>query len=175
MGQDVPGDQPASFETAAAYVVDVLEGGGTLITDQGGRTAWGISKRAHPDVDVEHLTRDQALAIYRSDYWSPIKADQLPAPFALALFDASVNLGPVEAVKLLQRVLRVPDDGVMGSRTLRAASKANGSTLGRFLALRQKFYEDLAASYPHHLPSLNGWRNRMFALALECGRWSARA
>ncbi len=50
--------------------------------DPGGETQWGISKRAHPDVNIKALTRAQAIDIYRADYWDKIKGDQLPAGIA---------------------------------------------------------------------------------------------
>jgi lysozyme family protein len=171
-----PAQQPSSlavFIAAAAYVVDILEGGGRLIEDQGGLTRWGISKRAHPEVDPRTLTRDQALAIYRAQYWLPIRADRLPRPLALLLFDAAVNLGPAQAVVLLQRVLDVPDDGAMGPVTLAAAhSIPLAELLARYSEIRMRWYQELADTKPHHRPSLYGWRLRTFRVAIESGRWS---
>ncbi|WP_425526518.1 glycosyl hydrolase 108 family protein [Xanthomonas oryzae] len=37
--------------------------------DPGGETQWGISKRAYPELNIRALTRDQAIEIYRRDYW----------------------------------------------------------------------------------------------------------
>ena len=33
--------------------------------DPGGETKYGISKRAHPDVDIKNLSREKACAIYK--------------------------------------------------------------------------------------------------------------
>ncbi len=164
---------PAVFDSAAAYVVDVLEGGGRLIEDQGGLTRWGISARAHPGLDIARLTRDQALEIYRRSYWLPICADRLPRPLALLLFDAAVNLGPAQAVVLLQRVLSVADDGVIGPVTLEAVrTMPLAELLARYSEIRCRWYQELADSRPLHRPSLKGWRLRTFRVAIEAGRWS---
>ena len=47
--------------------------------DPGGETKFGISKRAHPDLDIANLTRDQAGAVYRRDYWDRLRCFDLPA------------------------------------------------------------------------------------------------
>lgn len=70
-------------------------------TDPGGRTNFGISQRAYPDLDIASLTREDAVAIYRRDYWTPAGCDGLPPPMALVAFNASVNCGVARARKWL--------------------------------------------------------------------------
>jgi lysozyme family protein len=163
----------AAFQAVVSFVIDVSEGGGKLITDQGGATRFGISQRAHPDVDVPTLTREGAVALYRARYWQKIQGDSLPRAVALAVFDAAVNMSPAPAIKLLQRVLRV--DGVMGPVTVAAVGRANPVALiAAFLGERCRFYRHLAEDYPgQHRSSLDGWNNRICHLGVECGRWLA--
>lgn len=54
-------------------------------------TKYGISANAHPDVDIVNLTKEQALEIYRRDYWLGSGADKLPWPLNLLHFDAYVQ------------------------------------------------------------------------------------
>lgn len=61
--------------------------------DPGGETNWGITKRSYPDLDIRNLTRDQALEIYRRDYWTPSGADALPWPACLYVMDTAVLHG----------------------------------------------------------------------------------
>jgi len=161
-----------AFSDAVRWVIDVAEGGAHLVTDQGGLTRWGISQRAYPDLDPSKLTRSEAEALYLRDYWRPIKGNALPPALALVLFDAAVNMGPVQAVKILQACLRVRQDGVMGPETVSAAKVflPRAEAVALFLELRLRFYESLAQT-PRHLPSLYGWRMRVMRLALEAGRW----
>ena len=69
--------------------------------DPGGRTRWGISQRAYPDLDIANLTKDQARAIYKKDYWDKVGGDTLPAPLALVAFNAAVNCGVGRAKRWL--------------------------------------------------------------------------
>ncbi len=166
-----------SFEGAFRWIV-LAEGGSTLVNDTGGLTRWGISKRAHPDVDVEHLTRDGARRIYFDDYWRPILADSLPAALALCVFDAAVNMGIPQSVRILQTVLRgVGVDGVMGPLTLQAARAylPRAELVAQVLELRLRWYADLVDRDEHtrakYGPYAYGWRMRVMRLALEAGRW----
>lgn len=61
--------------------------------DPGGETKWGISKRAHPELDIYNLTREQAIEIYRVEYWKASGADKMTWPLCLVHFDAAVNSG----------------------------------------------------------------------------------
>jgi len=170
-----PISETANFQTAVRWVIDVAEGGSRLITDQGGVTKFGISQRAYPDLDIEHLTRAQAEALYRRDYWDVIQGDSLPPALAFVVFDAAVNMGPREAVRILQARLRVHEDGVMGPETISAARLflPRVELVALFLELRLRFYEALAHDYPRHGGSLYGWRMRVLRLALEAGTWRA--
>lgn len=110
-----------NFDRAIAMLLP-LEGGYVNDPDDpGGETNFGIAKRYHPDVDVKHLTREQAIAIYRSEYWDRIGGDFLPGPLALMVFDAAVNQDAGAAVLMMQEALGVPADGLIGPVTLRAA------------------------------------------------------
>jgi lysozyme family protein len=163
----------ASFGVAVRWVIDVAEGGSRLITDQGGRTRYGISQRAYPGEDIEHLTRERAVGLYLRDYWAPVQGDALPGALALVVFDAAVNQGVQRAVRLLQLCLGVEADGIVGPETLGAARREPGPELvARYLVARLQEYAGLARAWPEiHGASLHGWNMRLFRLALEAGKW----
>ena len=102
-------------------------------SDTGGATMWGVTEataRAHGYVGaMQDLTQWQAGAIYRSSYWTPLKADQLPAEVRFDVFDAAVHSGVPQAAKWLQRALGVKDDGIVGPQTLAAAQAVPGGIL----------------------------------------------
>ncbi len=103
--------------------------------DPGGETIYGISRRSHPDVWAKgRPTLEDAKRIYHRDYWLPIKADAMPYPVALMVFDAAVNAGNRRAAILLQRALRVTADGSIGPVTLAAANRADTRTLVNHIA-----------------------------------------
>lgn len=105
-------------------------------TDAGGPTKYGITHKtlaAHlgkPSVSAERvkaLTLTEAEAIYRKSYWVQSGGDVLPKGLDYAAFDFGVNSGPHRAVKVLQKVLGVEQDGWIGEKTLAAiADYPNG-------------------------------------------------
>lgn len=112
--------------------------------DPGGATNYGITERvarAHGyNGDMRNLPMSMALGIYDSDYWKPIKADQLPEALRFHVFDAAVNSGAGQAVKWLQRAAGVAEDGIIGPRTLSAASLVSPA---KYSAIRLRFMTDL--------------------------------
>ncbi|MGJ7512332.1 glycoside hydrolase family 108 protein [Variovorax sp. GT1P44] len=100
-------------------------------SDPGGETMWGVTAvvaRANGYAGaMKQLPRDTAKAIYQRKYWDAIQADKLPEALRFDVFDAAVNSGVSQAVKWLQRIAGVGDDGVIGPMTLNAASKLDGN------------------------------------------------
>jgi lysozyme family protein len=112
-----------TFEQAVKFVLDQEGGVSDLAGDPGGLTKFGISQRNHPNLDVADLTREQATEIYRNDYWRMLSCDQLPNGLDLLVFDAAANEGPTLAAKMLQSILRIKEDGVIGPLTIELARK----------------------------------------------------
>lgn len=111
--------------------------------DPGGETKYGISKRSYPDVDIKNLNIDKAKQIYYNDYWLSVKADKLPYQVALCVFDSAVNLGVDRTVKIMQEVLGVTSDGIIGPITLNAMKEASPLDCITFSMERQLFYQSL--------------------------------
>ncbi|HWB60376.1 MAG TPA: glycosyl hydrolase 108 family protein [Chthoniobacteraceae bacterium] len=104
--------------------------------DPGGTTKYGIDQHSHPGVDVENLTREQALAIYKSD-WDKWNIDAMPAGLGEVYFDAMENGG--------------------GDALL----KQSGGDINRFLDLRADRFRSVAKSNPKLAGYLGGWLNRV--------------
>lgn len=85
-------------------------------------TKFGISAAAFPNIDIAALDLDAARAIYRAEYWAPIRGDDLPPALGLLAFDAAVNNGVGAATEWLQRAAGVAADGIIGPKTLAAAA-----------------------------------------------------
>ena len=153
------------FETAIDVVLEHEGGYSNDPHDPGGETNWGISKRAYPNVDIKNLSRAEAIAIYRRDYWEAAGCHQLPAALALALFDTAVNQGVATGVRMLQATLGVPVDGVVGTRTIGAARACDRETvLAEWLAERAVRY----AALPTFGRYGRGWMRRVFDLFRVC-------
>lgn len=132
--------------------------------DPGGLTQFGISQRAYPNVDIRALTKLKAGEIYHADYWLPIRGDELPEAVAIVLFDMAVNMGRDRAVRLLQRALNIPQDGLLGPRTIAAC--INGSR--RAVALNLTAERVIAYTGMRGFDTYGrGWLRRSITTALE--------
>jgi len=125
--------------------------------DPGGETNWGISKRAYPNVDIKALTQDAAKAIYRRDYWAPVRADELPEVVRFDVFDAAVNHGVSQSAKWLQRAAGAQPDGVIGAQTIGSARAAGAQIAAHFNGYRLQFYAD-SGNWPTYG---KGWARRV--------------
>lgn len=112
--------------------------------DPGGLTNFGISQRAYPNLDIRSLTRDDAIAIYRRDYWDANRCGEMPGGIGLSVFDFAVNAGNHRAVTLLQRIVGVTVDGVAGPKTLAATRGAGAAECRRYADGRLSFYRSLS-------------------------------
>ena len=152
-----------SFERAVEVVLDLEGGYVDDPNDRGGRTKYGISQKAYPDMDLANLTRAQAMSLYRRDYWDACKCSLLPWPWSLYVFDCAVNQGPKVAVKLMQRVLGVTDDGIIGPKTLAAVERATPERALRYMVARLMRYNALS-QWDHYG---KGWAYRLFKVVSE--------
>ncbi|MFV1530507.1 MULTISPECIES: glycoside hydrolase family 108 protein [unclassified Phaeobacter] len=151
------------FEQAVGFALkEQIEGGYVNDPrDPGGETNFGISKRSYPKVNIKELTREDAIAIYKRDYWDACKCDELPPEIAVAVFDCAVNQGTGIGARLLQKALRVTADGIIGPKTLAAAHRADTAELVLdFLSWRLRRYAHTANSTTY----MRGWSKRVLYL-----------
>lgn len=152
----------ASFEQA---IVPVLQHEGGYVNhpnDPGGETNFGISRRSYPGLDIENLTQEEARAIYRRDFWLPIRGEDIRSQdVASNLLDFAVNAGVGRASKAIQRLVGVAQDGKIGPVTLAAINGQDGLNLNLRLALlRIEFYTELAAKRAEFRSFIVGWVRR---------------
>lgn len=152
-----------TFEEAVKHILD-LEGGYVFDSnDPGGETHHGISKRQYPTFDIKNLSQNEAVAIYFSDFWQPLKMLLIPEKLRLCLFDAAVNQGLDRAIKILQTAVGVKPDGILGPVTLAALNNKNpNEILHVIFQLRLAHY----AKLPHWDRYGKGWAKRLLAVAL---------
>lgn len=113
-------------------LVQVHEGGNVdHPKDPGGRTSHGVIQRVYdgwrkskglPKRDVWLSTKEERAEIYKAQYWSAVRADELPEGVGYVVFDGAVNSGASQSVKWLQRALGVVADGNIGAATIAAAN-----------------------------------------------------
>lgn len=158
---------PTNFILACNWLLSPEIEGGYVNDpdDRGGETRFGISKRAHPDLDIANLTEDQVRAIFYHDYWLEAACDQLPNPLGWALFDGVVNHKMRVAIGLMQQALGVTADGINGPVTQAAAHRSyTPGVLVDYLSRRAQLYHDITLSNHTQSKYYRGWLRRLFLL-----------
>jgi lysozyme family protein len=133
--------------------------------DPGGETKFGISKRAHPELDIAALTEAEARVIYHDEYWLPSRVEEMPDRIRPLYFDMCVNHGLTNAARLLQEAARavgedIVVDGIVGVQTLEAAPSVEPDALA---ARRLALYADLVRKDPRLSCFWEGWMRRTLA------------
>jgi len=140
-----------------------LEGGySNKMTDAGGETNFGISKKQYPDLNIKTLTKERAIEIYYNDYWIPMNVERLmDDELILRLFCFGVNAGQRTAIIILQKLIGVDADGIIGSETAMAVRHFEGNVIDEFIKREKLFYVTLVQKKPKERPNLDGWLNRI--------------
>jgi lysozyme family protein len=106
--------------------------------------------------DVQALSRDQAVEIFLTHYFTGPGIGALPEALQPSVFDMYVNAGS-NAVRLLQGLVTemgfpCDADGVIGPQTLRAVHAAHDAAPGHIVdaygIARRNYYYDLAERRP---------------------------
>lgn len=140
-------------------------------SDRGGATNYGITQRTYTIwrsnaglgyMDVRNITREEAKAIYKTEYWDAAKCGELPEEIQPIHFDSSVNHGVSRAAKLLQAAAGVEQDGAIGNKTLAAIAEMDARLLkARYINARYQFYGAIIQRDRSQLDFISGWMNRM--------------
>lgn len=119
---------------------------------------------------IYDLTRDQAASLFRWQFWDKLKLGLIPLRPAVVLYDAAVNSGPAQSVKLAQRGYNhcvtygqpLVVDGIMGPATRAAMQMADtDKALTAMLDAREAFFQAIVANNPSQQVFLRGWINRV--------------
>ena len=166
----VQGSKFDLFEQAAKYTLEEEGLFSDDPDDRGGKTKYGISQRAFPDLDIENLTQDEAKQIFREKYWEGPGFDRIPDDvLAVKTFDHGVNLGPGAAGKLLQRALNdvspaeepLVTDGKIGPKSLARMTRVpDEELLDAYVKRLKKRYGDIVEAKPSDAKFLRGWIKR---------------
>ncbi len=124
--------------------------------DPGGATNKGVTQKVYDAYrrvkgaklqSVRYISDDEVSEIYQKQYWKLVRGDSLPAGLDYAVFDFGVNSGISRAVRYLQRLVGVEDDGIIGNMTLAAiydaAKKNEEALIVNYCANRMVFLKSL--------------------------------
>jgi lysozyme family protein len=168
----------AQFQTAYD-IVRKHEGGYQKMPEDSGNynslgqlvgTNWGINAQVYEsyleqpptEQDMRDMPRHIALGIFKRIYWDRIKGDEIrDQQVANILFDGHVNHGRW-GIQMMQGVLGLSRDGIVGSMTLSAINRANPFNLfTAYKKARVAGYHDLVRRRPKDERFLRGWLIRI--------------
>ena len=87
-----------------------------------------------------------------------LKMNRFRSAMQYQLFDAAINHGSNNAIKMLQRAIGVKDDGIIGGQTIAAKDEMDiNDLLMRFIAQRIRFFVKCKTFDQYG----KGWMNRM--------------
>ena len=142
----------ANFD--ACFAQEMIEEGGWSDNpdDPGKATNWGVTQATWQTfvgaskvvtvADIKALTQADVLPLYRV-FWRGCNANYLPDGVDLVTFDWCVNSGVGRGNEGLQQALGVTVDGLVGPKTLNAATSPSmdrGWLIDKVCDLRQAFY-----------------------------------
>ena len=136
--------------------------------DPGGETIYGISRRSHPGAwALGRPTLEQAKNIYRDEYWTPLRCDEIPPPIDEFLFDYAVNSGVGRAAMALQAAVGSLQDGKIGPRTIAALKAKDPREVLRLLFVDRAMTFALS---PNDKTFGRGWFARLFDVTYQAFR-----
>lgn len=168
----------ADFSQAVAKT-ELFEGGYTFDShDSGGETYRGVSRANWPKwagwplIDSERLSarfpqcldEDGALQglvvdFYHRNYW--LYDAVTSQAIANKVFDLSVNVGKVHAIKIVQQAVGTNVDGNYGPQTERLLNlHPEGSLLPLIITSAQNYHKSIVLSHPEDAVFLKGWLTR---------------
>lgn len=149
--------------------------------DLGGATCKGVTYKTYklykrrkglpePTVeDLKNLSDKEFTDILKTMYWDNCLGDRINSQsVANAIVDWAWNSGTVTAVKEVQRILGVEDDGIIGNITLSAINSRSPLPLFGAIQTARKFYiERICISRPANKKYRKGWLNRINNLQFQ--------
>jgi lysozyme family protein len=136
----------------------------------------GVAASSITKADIANLTKEEAVAIGVKNYYHAPGFDKLPFNrVTLSIIDKGWGSGPGRAIKLLQRLLGLPESGALDQRTVDAyaayiARVGEEAAAREWAAVRERF--DGSLGQPRFI---NGWNNRTRSFLPGTRWWRAWA
>jgi len=154
------------FDDAVEYVFKNEGGLCNDAGDPGGLTNFGISHKTYPNVDIRHLTRDKAKAIYRRDYWEPYFWGYVDdRTLAIKLMDFGVNAGTGAVTRMILHIVnQFHSEGTYAGWTQNAVAALNTldpkKMLERVIEKEIEYYNVRIAKFPNLRQFRSNWISR---------------
>lgn len=130
-------------------------------------------------LDMKELSLDEAVDIGVSLYYEKPHMDLLPwNQVTASVMDMGWGAGTAQAIKLLQRMITVADDGKIGQYTASAYAQFLDhhkleETAEIWAGVRNAFYDRIIQARPINAKYRNGWRSRTASFLPDTRWWQA--
>lgn len=135
-------------------------------------TNWGVAafvyeawiKRPPSAEDMKKMPKEEAWTIFQTNFWDPMLGNAInDQNIANILFDGYVNHGRA-GLRIMQRVLGLKVDGVVGEKTITAINAADAKKLfNLYQSARVDFYKQIVKNKPSQQVFLEGWLRRIYS------------
>nr|WP_315519315.1 putative peptidoglycan-binding domain-containing protein [uncultured Campylobacter sp.] len=124
--------------------------------------AYGDLKKASVALYNDDVLVNLVADFYKKTYWDALKLDDVNSQIkANELFCFAVNVGVRSAVRVLQNMLGVQSDGIMGQETLKALNAYDTAAFDTdFDRAEIAYYRNLIRKNPSLGIYERGWENR---------------
>ena len=142
----------SNFALSLEYVLKNEGGYVNDPRDPGGETMMGVTKAAWStwlkrhieDGEMAKLTVADITPFYKALYWDKC-CNQLTTGIDYMAFDASVNMGVGQSIRLLQKSLGCVPDGVIGPNTMKLINESKvNDMIDKYSTQKEMFYKSLA-------------------------------
>lgn len=133
--------------------------------DSGGATMKGITLETFRKYknntyttkgQLRNISDADVFDIYHILYWHTICGDILPSGMDFVVFDHAVNASPARSIKMMQTLLGVTADSVIGPKTLAAVDACDvDNFILKFTLARMDYYDQI-----DNPKFTEGWHNR---------------
>tara|TARA_Y100001973_G_C5208904_1_gene343817 strand:+ start:11325 stop:11870 length:546 start_codon:yes stop_codon:yes gene_type:complete len=116
------------------------------------------TKKPAPIEVMQGLSHDLVAPLYKTEYWDKCKCSSITlSGVDFYVFDIAVNSGVSRASKMLQKIISVKEDGIIGIKTLEKLNSQDAKEIiHKLYAAREAFYKK-AKGFQHYG---KGWLKR---------------
>lgn len=168
----------AKIAPLADFILSFEGGYSNHPADKGGPTNMGVTLKTWQtqgydknndgriDVkDVKLITKADAISILRRCYWNRWKADNIKDQSIANILVDWVWISGTPGVTLVQAMLGVTADGIVGNKTLKALNRQNPKQFfARIKARRKQYIAGIVANHPSQKVHELGWLRRLNAI-----------
>ena len=109
------------------------------------------------------VLEDLVVKFYKREFWDKMKLDQVTSQkIADEMMVYGVNVGISKAIKAAQRVVAVPQDGLVGPKTIAALNKCDETVFDEMYDMLEVEYYDRLGEQPRFKQFVKGWRSRAY-------------